>query len=142
MTLGKLIEHLKLYPANHPTTAAIRWSRGTTFCVAWAPSTVGKLLAAFESAHVTSHYLCDEVRIDDGESPIETATPLLLRAWLGPVPVVLPEGCEVVDGQRRWREAGNFIFFHDNGAQQIQLGSLGVVLPAETLAWLRGEVSP
>lgn len=145
MTIGQIIEHLKLYPTDHPTDVAVRWQSGATFCVAWSPSTAGAVLRAFESAHVTSHCLCDTARIDDGEHPVEAASPLLLRAWLGPVPVVLPEGCSVEGGVRLFR-ADPYVaaVWMTEGYYSIsEKGRHVMRLTPEALHWLRtGEVTP
>ena len=148
MTLGQIIEYLERYPVDHPTNVAIRWVNGsaTTFCVAWAPSTAGVLLQAFKAAHVTSDCLQDTPSIDDGENPIEAATPLLLRAWLGPVPVVLPEGCAVdpVSKVRQWQDVDRvFVVEARTGRLRIATVEDSAIIPDAALHWLRtGEVTP
>lgn len=147
MTLGQIIEYLERYPVDHPTNVAIRWVNGsaTTFCVAWAPSTAGVLLQAFKAAHVTSDCLHDTPRIDDGENPIEAASPLLLRAWLGPVPVVLPDGCGVNIGTGAREYLEDHLLLTDMGEDglMIEKGCIRHFIAPATLQWLRtGEVMP
>jgi hypothetical protein len=77
------------------------------------------------------------VTFDEGDYE-GIASPLLLRAWLGPVPEVLPEGCSMPGGNRRFQGAGLLIALEGAGLyiEHNEHTYLRRTIPADTIAWL------
>jgi hypothetical protein len=158
--LEDLIKALRAYPADHPSPVtwepcSHRWDYSQlAFVVTYEAGTVGDLLAKAEEANGATYEgykggdnlmdLKTEVFATNCHS--ECGSPIgphLLRAWLGPVPVVLPEGCRVDGDERCFVDDGAIVSWVAGGLL-IEAGRpVRVGVGPKVLHWLRtGEVTP
>jgi len=151
VTFAQAIAFLERYPDAHPSPVSLERAESSlnVFTVHDTPNT----------CQVLRDYLGGRACYVDGGTPVRLSAPAdeggpaylsphLLRAWLGPVPVVLPDGCSADENGERSCEC--------NGAHIIDLGDDGLMVDCSgmsaasvtyitpaTLHWLRtGEVLP
>lgn len=150
MTFEQVIAFLKRYPGEHPSPIRLGRVQGSSnvFKVIPAETYVASLL---DLLGVTLNTQGTLVKLlpnsdDDTIKAFQDISPHLLRAWLGPVPVVLPEGCSVdpVSKVRQWQDRGQ-VFLMEAGAAGLRIATVedSAIIPDATLHWLRtGEVTP
>lgn len=145
MTFEQVIAFLERYPCDHQSKVSIGRVQGAfnVIKVLDGPGTAGQMRDVLAVMLQRGEGLPVKVlpfHKDAGE--VFSISAHLLRAWLGPVPVVLPDGCSVDDGTRIWGDGDASVAFTGTGGLHIRWCGAGVVISAETLAWLRGEVTP
>ena len=127
MTLAEILAFLKHYPTDHPCPIGVRWNTGSRVCIATDVETTTGHLIGVLSGRVDTCPMLAVVTFDEGDHE-GIASPLLLRAWLGPVPAVLPEGCEMQGNVRRYNASDDLcISFGDRG--MVASGNTGKQQP-------------
>jgi hypothetical protein len=148
MTFGQVIAFLERYPDDHPSGWKLALVPGTlNVCrVVERPATVEGLRDSI-CRWLLRVEPTDPIKLaaDDGDDGVYNLSPHLLRAWLGPVPVVLPEGCgvNVSTGAREYLEDHLLLTDMGEDGLMIEKGCIRHFVPPATLHWLRtGEVLP
>ena len=149
MTLYELRDALSAYPKTHPSPVSFgsdEVKNGIRFGAEYSEgNTVGDLLQDANSWDAGCDDFVCEVETDQG---VALLTAHLLRAWLGPVPVVLPEGWLLEEDGGRRIEGVIFDAFNlepnENSSVRIAARQAGTLdLSAAALRFLMtGEVTP
>lgn len=155
MTLSELRDALSAYPDDHLSPVRLsepRHSGGLYFVIKHEPGNVADLKEAVASGHVPGN-LRTPVLFADTPGTSCAFSHTLLRAWLGPVPVVLPEGCSEGSRGRQYVAGSSDVLL-----MEARVGEEGLrieltadytrrlesfIIPDAALHWLRtGEVTP
>jgi hypothetical protein len=159
MTLAELRDTLSPYPDDHPHLEMTRDldlydSEALAFTAMDTPSTVGAWRADLTKlGNSTIEWTKGGLRHINGKTEVlvaesgecgEPMTRALLRAWLGPVPVVLPDGCEVWMKGRRYNVCKSLVITHIQGITTVCGTTSGqlVALDPAAMEWVRtGNIS-
>jgi hypothetical protein len=143
MTFTQVLAFLDRYPDDHPSNWKLSLIPGTlNVCRVVERSTTVEGLRDSICRWIQRVDPTDRLKLaaEEGDDGVYNLSPHLLRAWLGPVPVVLPDGCGINTDTGAREHLQDHLLLTDLGKNGLMIESNGTqvhyVNPA-ALHWLR-----